>query len=190
MAWNSWDQACSHGSLQPSADSEREQPSCLSAAISSIATLTVDASARRAAARRIDWPTLAFAGGAERAGAGRSWRLPVDRALLLLGTLGALAYLIENGLQQWSALHLETTLHASPMVSGLAPGLLSGSLAAGRLLAQRYARLIGDIRLIALAGGSSAAGAGLGLSWWRQTLSSSCSGSPQPAWGSLRRPPH
>lgn len=41
---------------------------------------------------------------------GRSHRIPVSRALLLLGTLGGLAYLIENGLGQWSALQLETTL--------------------------------------------------------------------------------
>jgi hypothetical protein len=71
------------------------------------------------------------------------------------------AYLIEGGLQQWSALQLETTLGASPALSGLAPKLLSGSLAAGRLLAQRFARRSGDNRLVALAGAGSAIGSGL-----------------------------
>jgi len=88
-------------------------------------------------------------------------RRPVSRALLLLGALGALAYLIEGGLQRWSALQLETTLGASPALSGLAPKLLSGSLAAGRLLAQRFARRSGDNRLVALAGAGSAIGSGL-----------------------------
>jgi MFS family permease len=88
------------------------------------------------------------------------------RPLLLLGTLGALAYLIENGLGQWSALQLETTLRASPhpqRARAWSALRLAGRRPAARaaLLAQRYERRIGDRLIVAVAGAASAAGAGL-----------------------------
>lgn len=55
------------------------------------------------------------------------------RVLLGLGTLTACAFLFEDAVQSWSALHLERGLDASPAVSDLGPALFAGSMAAGRL---------------------------------------------------------
>jgi fucose permease len=63
-------------------------------------------------------------------------RLHLSTALVALGGLGALAYLVENALQSWSALHLEETLGAGPAVGGLGPGLFAAGAAMGRLSAQ------------------------------------------------------
>ena len=75
-----------------------------------------------------------------------SWRDSVPEASAtdlenLLGTgvglVLALAFLVENGLEAWSALFLERTLHSSPAVSGLGPGLFAGAMVTGRVLAQK-----------------------------------------------------
>jgi len=67
-------------------------------------------------------------------------RAPLGRGLLIVGAVLALAFLVENGLEAWSALFLERTFDSSPAVSGLGPGLFAASMATGRLLAQRIAR--------------------------------------------------
>jgi MFS family permease len=76
-------------------------------------------------------------GGAPVARARRRTRLRSQ--LLVVGAVLGLAFLVENGLEAWSALYLERTFDSSPAVSGLGPGLFAGSMAAGRLLAQRLA---------------------------------------------------
>ncbi|MCU1593519.1 MAG: major facilitator superfamily transporter, partial [Frankiales bacterium] len=53
--------------------------------------------------------------------------------LLGIGVLTAGAFLCEDAVQSWSALHLERGLDASPAVSGLGPGLFAGAMAVGRL---------------------------------------------------------
>lgn len=74
----------------------------------------------------------------ERTEGGR--RLPLF--LVGIGALTAGAFLCEDALQSWSSLRLERGLGASPVVSGLGPGLFAGSMAVGRLsggwLANRY----------------------------------------------------
>jgi len=57
--------------------------------------------------------------------------------LLIVGLVLALAFLVENGLEAWSALFLERTFHSSPAVSGLGPGLFAGAMVTGRVLAQK-----------------------------------------------------
>ena len=52
------------------------------------------------------------------------------RPLLIVGFVLALAFLVENGLEAWSALFLEGTLHANPAVSGLGPGLFAAAITA------------------------------------------------------------
>lgn len=59
------------------------------------------------------------------------------RALLVVGAILGIAFLVENGLETWSALFLERTLHASPAVSGLGPGMFAAAMVTGRLIAQR-----------------------------------------------------
>ncbi|MEX2289105.1 MAG: MFS transporter, partial [Mycobacteriales bacterium] len=71
---------------------------------------------------------------------GGARRLRLARALLLLGLLTAAAYLVEDAIQSWSALHLERSLGAPPWVGGLGPGLFAGAMAAGRFAVQLLAR--------------------------------------------------
>jgi hypothetical protein len=59
------------------------------------------------------------------------------RPLLIVGFVLALAFLVENGLEAWSALFLEGTLHANPAVSGLGPGLFAAAMLTGRVVAQK-----------------------------------------------------
>jgi hypothetical protein len=59
------------------------------------------------------------------------------RPLLMVGFVLALAFLVENGLEAWSALFLERTLNSGPAVSGLGPGLFAGAMVTGRVVAQK-----------------------------------------------------
>ena len=68
--------------------------------------------------------------GAERSATPGS-RLPAF--MLGVGALTAGAFLAEDAIQSWSALHLERGLGASPAVSGLGPALFAGAMAVGRL---------------------------------------------------------
>jgi MFS family permease len=84
-------------------------------------------------------------------------RAPVRRGLLVVGAVLALAFLLENGLEVWSALFLERTFDSSPAVSGLGPGLFAAAMATGRLLAQRIDRHSVTARM-AFTGTAAAAG--------------------------------
>ena len=86
-------------------------------------------------------------------------RVRMTGPLLLLGTLCALAFLIEDGLLSWSAIHLERTLGGSAIVGGLGPGVLAGSMVIGRALTQVLSRRFSERRLIGAAGLLGTAGA-------------------------------
>jgi MFS family permease len=60
-------------------------------------------------------------------------RVSLRPVLVGIGVLTAGAFLCEDAIQSWSALHLERGLHATPAVSGLGPALFAGAMAAGRL---------------------------------------------------------
>jgi MFS family permease len=108
-------------------------------------------------------------------------RTRVARPLLVVGAVLAVAFVVESGLEGWSALFLERTLDTGPAVSGLGPGLFAAAMATGRLLSQRveqpsvFARMLfagiaaaaglvtATHSLVALAG-FVIAGAGLALS--------------------------
>ncbi len=60
-------------------------------------------------------------------------RAELSAVLVGIGLLTAGAFLCEDAIQSWSALHLERGLHAGPAVSGLGPGLFAGAMAVGRL---------------------------------------------------------
>jgi MFS family permease len=64
-------------------------------------------------------------------------RAPLARPLLVVGGVLAVAFLVESGLEGWSALFLERTLGSGPAISGLGPGLFAAAMATGRLLAQK-----------------------------------------------------
>src|SRR4029078_6862199 len=64
-------------------------------------------------------------------------RARLARPLLVVGGVLAVAFLVESGLEGWSALFLERTLDSDPAISGLGPGLFAGAMATGRLAVQR-----------------------------------------------------
>src|SRR4051794_1015686 len=66
--------------------------------------------------------------------------LRLARALLLVGFVGAAAFVVEGGIESWSALFLERELHAEPAVSGLGPGVFGASMALGRFWGQAAVR--------------------------------------------------
>jgi MFS family permease len=80
----------------------------------------------------------------------------IEHALIMLGLVGAAAFVVEGGLESWSALFLERQLDASPAVSGLGPGVFGASMALGRFYGQ--ATHFGDRTL--LVGGSLLGAAG------------------------------
>jgi MFS family permease len=58
------------------------------------------------------------------------------RFLIVIGLVGAAAFVVEGGIESWSALFLERQLHAHPAVSGLGPGFYGAAMAAGRFFGQ------------------------------------------------------
>jgi MFS family permease len=79
----------------------------------------------------------------------------------VLGGLCAVAFVVESGIENWSALFLEDELDATPAVSGLGPGLFAAAMVAGRTFGQGLEARAGD-RLL-LAGGALTAAGGLAL---------------------------
>ena len=64
-------------------------------------------------------------------------RARLARPLLVVGAVLGIAFVVESGLEGWSALFLERTLDTGPAVSGLGPGLFAAAMATGRLLSQK-----------------------------------------------------
>ena len=86
-------------------------------------------------------------------------RVRLEHGLLVLGLVGAAAFVVEGGTESWSALFLERQLNADPAVSGLGPGVFGAAMAAGRFFGQ--ATRLGDRSL--LAGGALLAAGGCTL---------------------------
>jgi MFS family permease len=108
-----------------------------------VATATVHPAYRRAPSD----PTDAVSG-----------RRRLGPVLLALGALIAFAFLVEDGLQSWSALHLERTLGAPPWVGGLGPGLFAAAMAVGRLSAHALVKPGKDVLVVAVGGSGIALG--------------------------------
>ena len=77
--------------------------------------------------------------------------------LLVLGSLAALAYLVENAWQSWGAIQLHATVGASLKVAALAPALFALAAASGRLGGHHLASVASPS---ALFGASAALAAG------------------------------
>jgi hypothetical protein len=82
--------------------------------------------------------------------------LRFSRVLIAIGLIGAAAFVIEGGVESWSALFLERQLHAHPTVSGLGPGFFGASMALGRFYGQ--AAKLGDRTLLAAGAAVAAIG--------------------------------
>lgn len=95
---------------------------------------------------------------AERGPEGSASRGQLPWLLVGIGLLVSGAYLCEDAIQSWSALHLERGLDATPAVSGLGPGLYAAAMAGGRLAGGAVLRDVRDDVVVGVAGGLLAAG--------------------------------
>jgi MFS family permease len=84
--------------------------------------------------------------------------LELTRPLLVLGLLCAIAFIVESGMEHWSALFLETELGASPALAGLGPGFFAAAMVLGRTLGHRFEPRVGDLALLTGGGLLSASG--------------------------------
>lgn len=71
------------------------------------------------------------------------------RLVGVLGAAAAVAFLIENGFQSWSAEHLEQTLGARAAIGGTAAALFAVGAASGRFAAYRFGAALTGARLMA-----------------------------------------
>lgn len=88
-------------------------------------------------------------------------RRRLEPVLLMFGGVCALAFLVENGWQSWSAVHLDTSLGASAPVASCAPAVFAASAAAGRITANSVLRVAGPGWLLGAGGVLAAAGSGV-----------------------------
>ena len=115
-------------------------------------------------------PALAVHGGrsdplpARDQGSASAAPLDLRRTVALLGLLCAAAFLIEDAMMSWSALHLERSLGASPAIGGAGPGLFAAAMFTGRSLGQILSRHFAEREL--LVGSGTLAAAGIALAAW------------------------
>jgi len=86
---------------------------------------------------------------------------PAVSGIAFLAALCAAAFLVEDAVQNWSALHIETGLGAGPALGGAAPGVFAGAMFVGRLLGQRIGDRFSE-RLL-LSGGALVAAVGTAI---------------------------
>jgi MFS family permease len=79
----------------------------------------------------------------------RPFGLSFTRVLVGLGLLCAIAFVVESGIEQWSALFLEDELDASPGISALGPAFFAAAMVSGRTLGSGLGARIGDRALLA-----------------------------------------
>jgi MFS family permease len=99
------------------------------------------------------------------AGTARRTRLVRSRALLVLGVVCALGFVVENGVETWNAVQLSDTLDAGAAVSALGPAVFAGAMVVARLLMARVAdratgRLLAACAVVAAVGVTVLAAAG------------------------------
>jgi fucose permease len=79
-----------------------------------------------------------------------------EPALLIFGLVCALAFMVENAWQSWGAVHLDTSLGASPALASSAPAVFAAAAATGRISGNSLLRRVTPVRLL-IAGGLIAA---------------------------------
>nr|WP_238355428.1 MFS transporter [Kribbella sandramycini] len=93
----------------------------------------------------------------------------LEPALLVFGGLCALAFVVENAWQSWSAVHLDTTLGAAPALASSAPAVFAAAAATGRISGNALLRQIQPARLLVIGGLVAALGSALaavaGCAW-------------------------
>lgn len=82
----------------------------------------------------------------------------VNWVIAQFGAVAALALLVESGVQQWSAVFLDETIHSPAAVSGLAPGIFAGAMALGRMSSHAISSRVSDRWLLMASGAISGIG--------------------------------
>ncbi|MPZ69137.1 MAG: MFS transporter [Actinobacteria bacterium] len=85
-------------------------------------------------------------------------RLRFEPWFLILGGLCGLGFVIEGGIESWSAVHLERTLGAGPAIGGLGPGLFAAAMVSGRTIAHIFGARVSDRRILVIGGSVTATG--------------------------------
>ncbi|NEA35025.1 MFS transporter [Streptomyces sp. SID13031] len=85
----------------------------------------------------------------------------LEPALLVFGGLCALAFVVENAWQSWSAVHLDTTLGAAPALASSAPAVFAAAAATGRLTGNALLRRLKPAQLLVAGGIIAALGSAL-----------------------------
>ncbi|MFI7065063.1 MFS transporter [Kribbella sp. NPDC050124] len=83
-------------------------------------------------------------------------RRRLEPVLLVFGGLCALAYVVENAWQSWSAVHLDTSFNAAPGLASSAPAVFAAAAATGRIAGNALLRRLRPVQLL-VAGGVLAA---------------------------------
>jgi hypothetical protein len=86
-------------------------------------------------------------------------RARLQPVLLVLGALCALAYLVENAWQSWSAVHLDTSLDAPAGLASIAPAVFAAAAATGRFAGNALLKRIRPVPLLVAGGAVAAIGA-------------------------------
>jgi MFS family permease len=86
-------------------------------------------------------------------------RRPVEPALVMLGAICLLVFVVEGSMEAWSALHLERTFGTGATIGALGPGLFALAMVTGRTVAQIFFRRLSDGQLLLGGGLVAAAGA-------------------------------
>lgn len=69
-------------------------------------------------------------------------------SIVFLGIMGLLVHIMENGIEQWSAIYLEVNLHANPIVSSLGLTIYMLMLFLIRLQDKRIAKYLSEKKLL------------------------------------------
>lgn len=88
-------------------------------------------------------------------------RRRIEPTLLVFGGLCALAYVVENAWQSWSAVHLDSSLGATPALASSAPAVFAAAAAAGRFSGNALLRRFRPVPLLVVGGAIAAAGSAL-----------------------------
>jgi predicted MFS family arabinose efflux permease len=90
--------------------------------------------------------------------AARGGKRKLRGPLVAIGIVCAVAFVVEGGLEGWSALFLERELDQPPAISALGPGAFAVGMVMGRLSAQRLHRYLSDAKLLTVGACVSIAG--------------------------------
>ena len=97
-------------------------------------------------------PAGASGGALDVPAAAETPRSGLEPALLMFGVLCAIAYLVENAWQSWSAVHLDTSLNAPAGLASIAPAVFAAAAATGRFAGNAVLKRFRPVQLLVVGG--------------------------------------